>query len=119
MNETPDSEEQDALWRLLGQAPLPPQPDPWFTARTIARCRYEVAEARHWLGLAWRWALGSGLSVALAVFLFVPHLSFLNGAVSQKQKAQEAFEVMASLGSDADTTTPSSSSATWQDSTSL
>jgi hypothetical protein len=116
----PHSGEQDDLWRLLGKAPLA-QPDAWFTVRTLARCRYEsleaVAPVTNPLAHIWRWALGSGLGAALAVFLIVSHLSS-SPTVTRQQQAQEAFEVMATLDTDTDTSSTSSSS-TWQDSTSL
>ena len=40
-NHLPDgwAEENDPVWRLLAKAPVP-EPDAWFTVRTLARCRY-------------------------------------------------------------------------------
>ena len=107
----------EAVERLLGRAPMP-EPDAWFTARTLARCR-EVrlaAEARAFASFSevWRWVLGGGLGVCLAVLLMVPQTHPAHSVPADKQKnVQEAFAIMASFdSSDSD----SSSSSSWQDS---
>ena len=106
-------EENDPLWRLLAQSPRP-EPDPWFAARTIARCRGEVqAISQGWLpplAQIWRWALGGGLAVSLALVLMASQLQ--TEKVPQQPKVQEAFEIMASIDTDSD----SSSTTSWQDS---
>jgi len=110
---TDAGEENDPLWRLLGRAPLPP-PDGWFTVRTLARCRHAGAPVEAWGRLSsrlWRWALGSGLGLCLCLFLAAR--LHPQPVVSPNQKGvQEAFEIMASLPNDPDST----SSSTWQDS---
>ena len=107
-------EQNDPVWALLGRAPLP-QPDAWFAARTLARCRSAVAAhpVPAWERV-WRWSLGSGVAISLALFLFAhPHAP---AAVdSSKQKGvQEAFEIMASMDPQTDA---AASSSSWQDST--
>ena len=103
----PPLESSDPLDRLLLRAPLA-SPDPWFTARTVARCRYSQAPAKSslgWLRFGPRWAIGG----VFALFLFgftVQQLHHSHKIHSHKQRSvQEAFEIMASLGSDADATT--------------
>ena len=62
--------DEDALDRLLARAPMP-EPDAWFTARTLARCRNEglnAAPNAFFLARFWRWALGGGLGACLALF---------------------------------------------------
>ena len=113
-------DENDPVWRLLGRAPRP-EPDGWFTVRTLARCRHEgpgvesgvISFARFArLVRMWRWALGGGLALSLAVGLVVKQIHS-EGADKQKN-VQEAFEIMASIDTDSDSSPPSSSS--WQDS---
>jgi len=109
----------EAVERLLGRVPMP-QPDPWFAARTLARCRSERQEAVS-LTRIWRWVLGSGLGVSLAVGLLavqVKQVAPVNAPSADQQKSvQEAFEIMASSdNSDNDATSPSASSTSWQDS---
>src|SRR5271155_5661436 len=101
----------DPLWHLLARAPRP-EPDGWFAARTLARCRHEG------LGMEsgaipfvrmWRWALGGGLALSMALTLVVTQV---HSEKADKQKnVQEAFEIMASIDTDSDT-----SSSSWQDS---
>ncbi|MCE0522075.1 MAG: hypothetical protein LV480_04115 [Methylacidiphilales bacterium] len=118
-------EENDPVWRLLGESPRP-EPDPWFTQRALTRCR-EVRQAAEAGALSssfsgmWRWALGGGLGVCLAVLLMVPRSPFSPPApAANQQNVQEAFAIMASVGSsDSDSDSDSSSSSSWQDSASL
>jgi hypothetical protein len=120
MKESPDNrnarlDENDPVWQLLARAPQP-EPDAWFTARTLARCRQAGEQLeRGWMpiGRIWRWALGGGLGVCLAVVLMVTQMQVQSTAPAADQKnVQEAFEVVANLGSDSDS---SSTSSTWQD----
>jgi hypothetical protein len=105
----------DPLWRLLAQSPRP-EPDAWFAARTLARCRLEGsaddsrANPLSHLALMWRWALGGGLALVMA-FAFVMKQVQSERADNQKN-VQEAFEIVASM----DTDSESSSSSSWQDS---
>jgi len=107
----------DPVWRLLAQAPRP-EPDAWFAARTMARCRHEGlgGEVSGLLSFSkltrmWRWALGGGLALSMAVALVVTQLQ--SEKVDKQKNVQEAFEIMASLDSDS---ASSSSSSSWQDS---
>lgn len=110
-------DENDPVWRLLGQAPRP-EPDAWFTVRTLARCRNEdlSPEPR---GLAWsriwHWALSGGLGVCLTMVLVISHVhntAVQAVAANTKANVQEAFEIMASL----DSNPASDSDSSWQDS---
>jgi hypothetical protein len=57
----------------------------------------------------WRWALGGGLAVSMAVALTVTQI---HAQKAEKQKkVQEAFEILATIDNDSD-----SSSSPWQDS---
>jgi hypothetical protein len=103
-------DENDPVWRLLARAPLP-EPDAWFTVRTLARCRHEEAVSPARLGRMWRWALGGGVALALAL-AFVVTQSYSEKADKQKN-VQEAFEIVASMDTDSDS---SSSTSSWQDS---
>ncbi|HEX4141143.1 MAG TPA: hypothetical protein VHY09_12395 [Candidatus Methylacidiphilales bacterium] len=109
----------EAVERLLGRAPMP-VPDAWFAARTLARCRSEKREAVS-LTQIWRWVLGGGLGICLAVSLLVVQVT-QNAPVQaqnadQQKSVQEAFEIMASSdNSDNDTSASSASSTSWQDS---
>jgi ferric-dicitrate binding protein FerR (iron transport regulator) len=106
----------EAVWRLLERAPLP-QPDGWFTARTLARCRTDRRETVS-LARVWRWALGGGLGICLAVGLMVAQVGqrppVQTQEAEQQKNVQEAFEIMAST--DNSDTDSSASSPTWQDS---
>jgi hypothetical protein len=114
-----ENDPRDPLWQLLGQAPRP-EPDAWFTARTMARCRNEglgsddrVGGRMSWGAFSriWRWALGGGLAFCMAVALVVQNQAQPEQADNQ-QKVQEAFEIVASMDTDSDSaSTPSS----WQD----
>jgi len=117
----------DPVWRLLGESPRP-EPDAWFTVRALARCREmsqaAEAQARTSLSGLWRWVLGGGLSVCLAIFLMVPRTGPTQSTPADHQaKVQQAFAIMASIdtsnSSDSDSDSDSSSSSTWQDSSSL
>lgn len=100
-------DENDPVWRLLGHA-APPTPDGWFTAGTLARCRREKA-AGNFISSLWRWALGGGLAGSLAVALVISQIQ--SEKIDKQKNVQEAFEIMASINSDSD----SSSSSSWQD----
>ncbi len=105
------AEINDPVWRLLGRAPLP-RPDGWFTVRTLARCR---ALKRQGWGV-WRWALGLGLGLAVAAVAAVAVTRVQDEQVVAKQKnVQEAFDIVASLGTDADSS-PDSAPTSWEDS---
>ena len=117
-NHDPRLDDHDPVWRLLARAPRP-EPDGWFTARTLARCRQvERRLEQGWMpfGRVWRWALGGGLGVCLAAILMVAQVQVHPNppAAADQKNVQEAFEIVANLGSDSDSS-PSSSS-TWQDS---
>jgi len=110
----------DPVWRLLAQAPRP-EPDAWFAARTLARCRNEGlgGEASGMIPLSklarmWRWALGGGLALSMASVLVVTQIQS-SEKVDQQKNVQEAFEIMASLDNSSDSSS-SSSSSSWQDS---
>jgi hypothetical protein len=107
--------ESDPLFRLLAQSPRP-EPDAWFAARTLARCRHEGMSGdertnARVLVRVWRWALGGGLAAAMAVALMV-NSQPQPAATEAQSNVQDAFEIVASLDSDLD----SSSSSSWQDS---
>jgi len=108
-------DENDPVWQMLGESPLP-EPDAWFAVRTLARCRYAGAGVEsHGFSLSgvWRWTLGGGLGLCLAVALLAAQIPTVSPVADKQQKVQEAFEIMANLDSpDAD----SSSSSTEQDS---
>jgi hypothetical protein len=107
-------ESSDPLDRLLLRAPLA-QPDGWFTARTVARCRYSEP-SRNNRFLAWthfwpRWAIGGVFGLFLCAFTLqqVHHSQKIH---SHKQKnLQEAFEIVASMGTDSDMSTASEDSS--------
>jgi len=114
--EQPDENDplHDPLWRLLARAPLP-EPDAWFTSRALARCRREgrgmISLAKFSrFALVWRWALGGGVGLALAVGLAIAQSQ--SEKADKQKKVQEAFEIMASIDTDSD----SSSTPSWQDS---
>lgn len=116
----PRLDENDPVWGLLARAPLP-EPDAWFTTRTLARCREETPEPKlSWtsIGRVWRWALGGGLGVCLAVTLMMTQTPPHPASTDDQQNVQEAFEIVASVGSEPGSDTDSSSSSTWQDSSS-
>jgi len=108
-------DDNDPLFRLLAQSPRP-EPDAWFAARTMARCRHEGVSsdermnARTFVRI-WRWALGGGLAAAMAVALMV-NSQPQPTATETPSSVQDAFEIVASVDSDSD----SSSSSSWQDS---
>jgi hypothetical protein len=113
-------DENDPLWRLLESAPRQ-EPSAWFTTSTMARCRHEVrAEKEGWLSHGvtvqiWRWAFGGAVALS-GILALVTHVIVLNNenaqAASNQQNVQDAFQVMASMNTDPD----SSSSTSWQDS---
>src|SRR5271155_3904192 len=107
--DTPPGDDLDprheAVWAVLNRAPMP-QPDPWFAASTLALCRREkravMSPAR-----MWRWALGGGLGLCLAVSLLAAQVH--SEQVDKQKNVQEAFEIMASIDStDSDSSVPSS-----------
>jgi hypothetical protein len=111
-------EANDPVWRLLAQAPRP-EPDAWFAARTMARCRHEGLGqvepmiSANWfssIGGMWRWAVGGGLALCLATAVVVNQIQ--TEKADKQKNVQEAFEIVASVDSDSD----SSSSTSWQDS---
>ena len=123
INGLPEPDDRDALieatdpvWSLLAKSPLP-QPDAWFTVRTLARCRNEgtVAKPRasKW-GHPWRWAVGTGLGISLALLLLVQGHSPATTPPDAKG-VQEAFEILAAIGPDTDAP-PSPNNSSWQDS---
>lgn len=104
--------DNDPVWRLLAESPRP-EPDAWFTARTLALCRREANLPSQAFGHVRRWLFGTGLGVALAVTLVVMQIQSTPGS-STPPTVQDAFEIMASLDTvDSDS---SSSSSSWQDS---
>ncbi len=101
----------DAVWRLLERAPLP-EPDAWFAARTLARCRSErPARVGVWRSLL-RWSLGCGIALGCAAVLVTTQVQS-DKAAAQKN-VQDAFEVVASV--DYADTDSSASSTSWSDS---
>jgi hypothetical protein len=103
---------------LLAQAPRP-EPDAWFAARTMARCRHEglgqvepMISANWFSSISgmWRWAVGGGLTLCLAMAVVVNQVQ--TEKADKQKNVQEAFEIVASVDSDSD----SSSSTSWQDS---
>ena len=102
-----EMDENDPVMRLLARSPLP-EPDAWFVARTLARCRTEkkagLAVAR-----VWRWALGGGLSFCLAAIFLVAQVH--SQSAEQQKNVQDAFQFMATFDADSD------ASPSWQDST--
>jgi hypothetical protein len=116
-NSRPDRrlDEHDPVWRLLALSPRL-EPDAWFTARTLARCRHvECVTERGvvWpvrFVRIWHWVLGGGVSLSLAAMLLMAQTH--SEKVDKQKNVQEAFEIMASVDSDSD----SSSSPSWQDS---
>jgi hypothetical protein len=106
MDPFPSHGRGDLLDRLLDAAPLR-RPGPWFATQTMARCLAarrdeETAPAFRWNAFFSRWALagvcalfigGLGLQQAHRKHTLETH---------RQQRVQEAFEVMASIGDDAD-----------------
>jgi len=102
----------DPLDRLLGLSPLP-QPDPWFTARTMARCRLsDPASDRvsffRTMNFWGRFALPC-LFVLFAggITLQQAHRIHTLKVHHRQDKVREAFEVMATMDKDSD--------SSWQD----
>ena len=109
----------EAVERLLARAPMA-EPDAWFAARTLARCRTEKQETVS-LTRIWRWALGGGLGICLAVSLLVVQVTQVAPVqaqnADQQKSVQEAFEIMASNdNSDNDASSSSAPTTSWQDS---
>ncbi len=118
-NNHPDDSQLDSndpVWRLLAHSPMP-QPDAWFTVRTLARCRQAglgMEKAHASFGQAWRWVFGSGIGLCLAISLLVAQIHSESAMHSKQKKVQEAFEIVASLGSDSDSSLNNTTSS-WQD----
>ena len=118
------SEENDPLWDLLAQSPRP-EPDAWFAARTMARCRHEGLSAERLMPVRgvfskiWRWLVGGGLVASFAAVLLISQtFQAVQTDTAEKQKnVQEAFEVMATIdNNDSDSSSSSTSTSTsWQD----
>jgi hypothetical protein len=110
--------DSDLLDQVLGASPLP-EPDAWFTARTLARCRTSRPEPRvtsFALARFWpRWAmLGIVVLASAGVTLQQTHrIHSLH--LHRQHRVQEAFEVMATMGKDKDKDKDSSDTS-WQDS---
>jgi hypothetical protein len=107
----------DPLWELLGHAPLR-EPDGWFAARTLARCRHtRLVMEPGWavFGQLWRRALGGGVGASLAIALVATQIRSESAAHVQQKNVQAAFEIVASLGTDSDSSSTTGSSS-WQDS---
>jgi hypothetical protein len=110
-------DKSDPLWRLLGESPRP-EPEPWFAARTLAHCRAAGRGVQFGVESfvqAWRWAVGTGLGVTLAVVLVLTQIHAGSVVPEKQKKVQEAFEIMASLNSSDSDSSTSSSSSSWQD----
>ena len=109
-------EENDALWQLLGESPRP-EPDAWFAARTLARCRHAGPGDSWWLiaMTSWRRVLGTGLGIGLAAVLLTMNLSNTSAVSAKQENVQDAFAIMASLDTSDSDSTSSSSSSSWQD----
>jgi hypothetical protein len=107
---TSPSKDHDVLDRLLDAAPLP-EPDAWFTARTLARCRSSQPTARptvSW-GYFWRrWAVAGVFALSLSgVGLQQLHRNMTLRRHHQ-HRAQEAFEVISQMDNN--------SESSWQES---
>jgi hypothetical protein len=113
----PRLDDNDPVWRLLGESPRP-EPDAWFTVRTMAKCRYGAASEGTRLPFTriWRWALGGclGLSLVMMAVQTQVHRHHHSVAAHNQPNVQEAFEVMASFNADSDT--DADPSTPWQDS---
>jgi hypothetical protein len=116
-NDDSRMDDHDPVWRLLACAPRP-EPDGWFAARTMARCRQAARQMeKGWapFGRVWRWALGGGLGVCLAAVVTMTQIQLRPNppAADDQKNVQEAFEIVANVGSDSDS---ASTSTTWPDS---
>ena len=124
LNHRPDEpllDDNDPVWRLLAESPRP-EPDAWFAVRTLARCRNEAlaADSGGTVSLArvWRWALGGGVAICMALTLAVTQQvgQVHTATVDNQKNVQEAFEIIASIDNNSSSDSDSSSSSTWQDS---
>jgi hypothetical protein len=97
-------DERDPLWRVLGGSPLP-EPDAWFTVRTLSRIQREAAPKAKWsFRHVMRWSLGGISLCAVLAFSAVQ----VHTEKTKQKNVQEAFEIMASFDSDSDSNaTPS------------
>ncbi len=114
-NETPEMrwDESDSLSRLLGQSQLA-EPPAWFAAQTLALCRQQrprtlLDTMRENAVQVWRWTLAGGLAMSMALALMITHVP--TEAPPEHHTVQEAFEVVAAMNSDSD----SSSTSSWQE----
>jgi hypothetical protein len=105
------SESPDPLDRLLGAAPML-EPDAWFTVRTLARCRAsapDVHAALPWSRLWRHWTVAG----VFALFVIGIGAQQVNRNLTLKRhhrhSVQEAFEVMAKVSHDTDSSWPDSS----------
>jgi hypothetical protein len=102
--------ENDLLDRVLGAAPLP-EPDAWFTARTLARCRSSQPTARpavSW-GYLWRrWAVAGVFALSLAGFGLQQLHRNMTLRRHHQHSAQDAFEVISRIDNNSD--------SSWQES---
>lgn len=107
----------DPVWRLLDRTPMP-QPDAWFAARTLARCRHEDLRGEPgWIAFSrvWRWMLGGGLGLSLGIAFVATQIRSESVTHVQQKNVQEAFAIVASLGADPDSSANTGTSS-WQDS---
>jgi hypothetical protein len=105
----------DPVWQLLGHAPLR-QPDAWFTARTLTRCRHAVSSIEPaWIvfGRLWRWTISGGVGLSLGLALVAVQLHPQATKPAQQKNVQDAFAIVAALGPDSDSSNTAFSS--WQD----
>jgi hypothetical protein len=107
-NQSP--EDFDLLDRVLGAAPLP-EPDAWFTARTLARCRSSQPSPKviiSWRQLWHRRVVLGTLALCLAGFGLQQLHRNMTLRRHHQHSAQEAFEVISKMDNDSD--------SSWQDS---
>jgi hypothetical protein len=107
------SSETDPLDQLLGLSPLPPV-DPWFAARTVARCRLSDSSPErvpffHSMNFWSRYALpGLFVLFAAGISLQQAHRIHTLKMHHRQDRVREAFQVISSMGNDSD--------SSWQDS---
>jgi hypothetical protein len=101
------SQGTDPLDRLLLRAPLL-EPDTWFAARTVARCRNsERARSIFAWNRFWpRWAVGGVLGLFLGALTLQKIHHSEKVSFNKQRHVQEAFEVLATLDNDPDGIAP-------------